>query len=135
LPFGESSTADVDADQPVAHSHRRILLIDDDPEVRRVVELLGKSLGHDVISANQTEQIMRLVSEESFDSVLLDLQMPNQDGFDVAQQIRALDLAHQPKIVAITGNALQSVREKALDKGFDEFLAKPFGLHSLADVI
>lgn len=135
LPFGESSTADVDADQPVAHSHRRILLIDDDPEVRRVVELLGKSLGHDVISANQTEQIMRLVSEESFDSVLLDLQMPNQDGFDVAQQICALDLAHQPKIVAITGNALQSVREKALDKGFDEFLAKPFGLHSLADVI
>lgn len=61
--------------------------------------------------------------------------MPEADGFEVASAIRGLDCGTEVKIVAITGDAVQSVRDRALNNGFDAFLPKPLRLKSIEEAL
>jgi CheY-like chemotaxis protein len=135
------------AEQPSAlvtpHSLRegprclRLLLAEDNPVNQVVaVRLLQKS-GHNVTLVSNGREALRRLETEDFDLVLMDVQMPEMDGFDTARAIRAKEEAtgqHVP-IIAMTAHAMKGDRERCLQAGMDGYVAKPIRLAELSQAI
>ena len=105
----------------------RVLLAEDDEISCALVKLLAKRFGWDLIVAGDGNEAVRLFGETAFDAVLLDGQMPEMNGFEVAAAIRDIERPtgrHVP-IIALTAFAMPGDREKFLDSGMDEYIAKP----------
>jgi CheY-like chemotaxis protein len=105
----------------------RILVAEDDPFNSRHLERLLGRRGHAVRVATDGRQALDLVDEAAFDVVLLDVHMPELDGFQVARAIRDRERAtggHLP-VIALTARARPEDRERCLAAGMDDYLAKP----------
>ncbi|MBX2824531.1 MAG: response regulator [Gammaproteobacteria bacterium] len=139
--FGETK---VGRDRPVfsgperrADGERvRVLAVDDQ---RINLELLVRLLDHlnvDTISATSCAEALTLLEEQTFDLIMLDLHMPDRDGFYTAQQIRATQGANWRKpIIALTADAFSSTRERALSSGFDSLLTKPVTIDRISEML
>ena len=85
--------------------------------------------------ANGLEAVTTLESRR-YDLVLMDLQMPEMDGLEATRQIRVrLPSGRQPKIVALTANAIHGDRERCVAAGMDDYISKPVKLHEIAATI
>ena len=113
----------------------KILLAEDNPVNQQVALGMLKKVGLSAKVAKDGNEAVHLASAEAFDIVLMDLQMPNLDGIGATQQIRALTAIQQPKIIALTANAMFDDREKCIAAGMDDFIAKPVRLHDLQEKI
>jgi PAS domain S-box-containing protein len=126
-----------ESDNGVDRNHvLRILLAEDNP-VNQVVmlKMLNKLGYHADVAANGTE-VLRSLELQPYDLILMDVQMPEMDGFETARAIRKLCAsADQPKIIAITAYALIGDREKCLDAGMDDYISKPVKLEELKTVL
>ena len=115
----------------------RVLVAEDNLVNQKVVEHLLKRRGHEpVLVATGREAVSRLQAER-FDLVLMDLQMPEMDGFETTAAIRARERdggRHTP-IVAVTAHAMQGDRQRCLDAGMDGYLSKPIKAIELFEVI
>ena len=115
----------------------RVLVAEDNLVNQKVVEHLLKRRGHDpVLVATGREAIDRL-TREPFDLVLMDLQMPEMDGFETTIAIRNDERSsgrHTP-IIAVTAHAMQGDRQRCLDAGMDGYIAKPIKASELFEVI
>ncbi len=104
---------------------KRILIVDDDPSIREVLGELMDSHNYDVETASDGfEALSKLVLD--IDLILLDVEMPGLDGFEVAKQIRQDKYAGDVPIIFITGMASQHDRLRAVEAGGNDFIAKPF---------
>src|SRR5205823_5655958 len=94
--------------------------------------------GHQAVVANTGKEALQMWHEESFDAILMDVQMPEMDGLAATAAIRAAEKAlarpHVP-IIAMTAHAMKGDRERCLAAGMDEYLAKPIILRDLLDTI
>lgn len=107
----------------------RILIADDEYEVRTLLTKLLNRAGYDVIAAEDGDIALELFSENEFDIILLDVRMPKMDGFTVCSRIRLL--SEVPIIMLTALNQVEHVVE-ALDKsGADEYITKPFNTREL----
>ncbi|MGH9528295.1 MAG: response regulator, partial [Terriglobales bacterium] len=108
----------------------KILLAEDNAVNQRVaVRLLQKS-GHSVAVAANGREVLEMLQRDQFDLILMDVQMPEMDGFETTAEIRRSEKhtgLHQP-IVAMTAHAMKGDRERCLFAGMDSYLAKP--IHS-----
>ena len=77
---------------------------------------------------------MQKITSQRFDVVLMDVQMPEIDGLEATRLIRDADLP-QPHIIAMTANVMSEDRERCLEVGMDDFIAKPVRLEGLVDVL
>ncbi len=113
-----------------------ILLVEDNPVNQKVALRFLERLGYKAdTTANGVEAITALTAHP-YHLVFMDLQMPEMDGFEATRRIRKLfHIARQPRIVALTANALQSDRDQCLAAGMNGFLTKPIKLAELADSI
>jgi CheY-like chemotaxis protein len=105
----------------------RILLAEDNGVNAQLLELLLGRLGHRVRLATNGREALRLAEEEAFDLLLLDVHMPELDGFQVARAVRERERTaggHLP-IIALTARSRKTDREQCLAAGMDDFLAKP----------
>ena len=116
---------------PPAHSHEFCALICDDNEINLMVtsEILSQS-GISSVCVENGEQAVEAVRTTAYDLVFMDCQMPVMDGYTATAQIRILEqqgLAAKKKtpIIALTANALKEDRQKCLNAGMDDYLAKP----------
>jgi signal transduction histidine kinase len=106
---------------------RRVLLAEDNEVNRRVVESLLMRRGHQVACATDGKAAVEMAGRETFDLILMDVQMPEMDGLRATAAIRESEApagAHVP-IVAMTASAMKGDREKCLAAGMDDYLAKP----------
>jgi len=104
-----------------------ILLAEDNPINQAVATRMIEKQGHTVVTAKDGKEALELLERDSFDVVLMDVQMPIMDGLEATAQIRAREAltgAHQ-KIIALTAHAMKGDRERCLDAGMDDYLSKP----------
>jgi putative two-component system response regulator len=109
-----------------SRSEGRILVVDDEPAVRRVLNKLLRNRGYEVIEAASGQQALDVLEHCEVDTVLLDVMMPGLTGVEVCRRIRANPkIAHTP-VVFVTAAADQRSRREAREAGADDFLSKPF---------
>ncbi|MEM8622271.1 MAG: response regulator [Pseudomonadota bacterium] len=105
-----------------------ILVIDDDPEIRRLVgEFLSRE-GLDVVEAADAEGMDAILAQRSPDLIVLDLMMPGEDGLSICRRLRA---AGGPAILMLTAKSDEIDRVVGLEMGADDYLTKPFGPREL----
>ena len=106
----------------------RLLLAEDNPVNQKLVMyILGKAK-HSVALAEDGRMALQLAANESFDAILMDMQMPEMSGLEATTAIRAHEAAagiRRTPIIALTANAMQSDREQCLAAGMDDYISKP----------
>jgi PAS domain S-box-containing protein len=125
----------------VAESGRsgiRILLAEDNVINQKVAQHMLKTLGYKADVVADGREALRALELINYDLVLMDCQMPEMDGFEATTLIRCETspvLNHRVPIIAMTANAMKGDREKCLEVGMDDYLAKPVKKEELAEVI
>ncbi len=118
------------------HTHQQqphILVVDDSHINRRVALRLLEKLGIQAEIATTGREAIEKVKQQHFDIIFMDIQMPDMDGLQATEAIRALPLIHQPYIVALTANAFETDRQRSLAVGMNDFLSKPFLFEDLKE--
>lgn len=111
----------------------RILAVDDDPDVLRLIELTLERAGYEVAVAQDGPSALAYVDAEHPDVMLLDLWMPVMDGFGVLDELRRRD--RSPRVVCLTGKTDTEGRERAWKLGVDDYVTKPFQLARMLEVL
>ncbi|MEI7849734.1 MAG: response regulator, partial [Chloroflexota bacterium] len=115
------------------------ILLAEDNEINQMVatEIL-QNMGLEVALAVDGENAVEMAGKQHFDAILMDIQMPGMDGYQATAHIRAqgpgFDAAHLP-IIAMTADALEGAREKALNAGLNDYVSKPIDVNQLANVL
>ncbi len=114
----------------------RLLLADDNIINQKVGVKMLQRLGYRPEVAANGVEVLKLLEQQPFDIIFLDVQMPEMDGYEAARRIHAQwPDPRRPRLVAMTGNALEGDREKCLEAGMDDYVAKPVGLPELQAVV
>jgi diguanylate cyclase (GGDEF)-like protein len=103
-----------------------ILVVDDDPDIARFVEVNLRSAGYDVSVASDGEEALDKAGTLRPDLVLLDVMMPRIDGFEVAQRLRRNPQTANTSIIMLTAKALSTDKVLGLTAGADDYIIKPF---------
>ena len=115
----------------------RILLAEDNEVNQKLAVRLLEKRGHRVAVANNGREALEWFERETFDVALLDVQMPEMDGFEATAAIRKRELTtrHHMPIIAMTAYAMQGDRERCLASGMDGYIAKPIQPRRLFEVL
>jgi signal transduction histidine kinase/ActR/RegA family two-component response regulator len=114
----------------------RALVVDDTPTNRIVVRSMLRALGADCLEAGDGVAALHMVQSEELDVILMDIWMPESNGFEVLQKIRALDrtLSSIP-IIAVTADVVRETSDQYIARGFAGYLSKPIDLDDLSAVV
>ena len=105
---------------------RRILVVDDEPQIRRIMRAVLVTKGYEVIDAECGEDALKLIRSERYDLMLLDINMPGMSGIEVCREVR-----RSSDIPIVVMSAGEEGRAKALDAGANDYLKKPFGVSQI----
>ena len=111
-----------------AGDHRRILIVDDEPQITRVLRTSLDAHGYDLRVANDGETALEIAKDWTPDLVITDLSMPNMDGLELCRRIRAKSRA---PIIVLSVKGEERTKVQALDAGADDYVTKPFGINEL----
>ena len=123
-------TLDVE-EQMAALQQRKVLLVEDNEVNQMVAQQILQSVGVEVVIANDGQEAVDLIDTCPFDAVLMDIQMPVMDGYEATEKIRQRYSHEALPIIAMTANAMQQDREKALAIGMNDYLPKPVEVDKL----
>jgi CheY-like chemotaxis protein len=104
----------------------KILLVDDEPEVCRLFKTIVEPLGVEVRTSSDSQEAALILANEKFDGIMLDVAMPNLDGFALTRKIRSTPPNQQAPIIMITGLDDVDTMRRAFDAGATFFIGKPF---------
>ena len=113
-------------------SNRRILLVEDNQDNMTLIADVLQSLNYAVIQATNGQQGVEIATAEKPDLILMDLSLPQMDGWTATRHIKANPDLTQIPIIALTAHAMIGDRERALQAGCDDYLTKPINLRELA---
>jgi signal transduction histidine kinase/CheY-like chemotaxis protein len=114
---------------------RRILVVEDNPDVLDTTTMLLSLTGHEVQGAKDGLEALQVAAEFTPDVVLLDIGLPLMDGYEVARRLRQLPGGADTLLIALTGYGQEADRQRGKDAGFDEHLVKPVDPGLLARLI
>jgi len=114
----------------------QILLVEDNPINRKLASTLLRKSGYQVDEVENGSQAIEAIKSRPYHLVLLDVQMPDMDGFEVTQHIRSLeDSKRHTPIIAMTAHAMRGDRERCLSAGMDDYISKPLDPQHLFNLV
>lgn len=108
--------------------HRRILVVDDEPQITRVLRMTLTSQGYDIRVANDGEAALDVLKDWPADLVITDLSMPAMDGLELTRRVRTRS---RVPIIILSVRGEERTKVQALDAGADDYVTKPFGTNEL----
>ena len=108
--------------------HRRILVVDDEPQITRVLRTSLSTQGYDIRVANDGETALEIMKNWIPDLVITDLSMPNMDGLELCRRLRP---GTKIPIIVLSVRGEERTKVQALDAGADDYVTKPFGIEEL----
>jgi len=114
---------------------RRILIVDDEPNIATSLEFLMRGSDYDVQVARNGEEALLLAESFRPDVVLLDVMMPQRSGFDVCRKIRENPALRDMKIVMLTARGRDVEKDKGLNLGANAYVTKPFSTKELMNTV
>lgn len=115
---------------------KRVLIVDDDS--RNIFALVNtlKAKSYDCISCLSAEEALRILKEDSsIDVVLIDMMMPEMDGYEAIPLIKAIPSQKSTLVVAVTAQAMAGDKEKCLQAGADAYISKPVDVDKLLQIL
>lgn len=114
---------------------KKIMVVDDEPYIARVIKFKLEQEGYTVISANDGQSGLQKIKDEKPDMVLLDVMMPGLSGYEVCQKIKEdAELAGIP-VVILTAKGQERDREQGLTMGASDYITKPFSPNRLLELV
>ena len=110
------------------NEHRRILVVDDEPQITRVLRTSLAAQGYDIRVANNGDTALEIMKDWTPDLVITDLAMPNMDGLELCRKLRS---GSQVPIIVLSVKSEERTKVKALDLGADDYVTKPFAIGEL----
>jgi len=110
------------------NNEKKILVVDDEPNVVKSLTFVLRKEGYDVSSAANGEDAMAKVRESKPNLMFLDAMMPKKNGYEVCQEVKSNSSLSDIHIIMLTAKGQEADREKGLNAGADEFMTKPFSL-------
>ena len=114
---------------------KRILVVDDDEMVLMALEELLKPEGFDVAAVSSGAEALEKLDKETYDLLMLDVIMPEMDGFELCKQIRTLDRYKETPVVFLTAKSREEDKAKGLEAGANLFLSKPISPDKLLGIV
>lgn len=102
-----------------------LLIVDDEPQVRKLLETLLQHEGYQTLTAGSGEEALQLVAQQPPDLILLDIMMPGMDGYEVASQLKGDEVTAGIPIIMLSALSEPSARVNGLEAGAEEFITKP----------
>lgn len=109
----------------------RILLAEDNEINKKVAQHMLRKVGYEADMASNGLEVLRAIESRPYDIILMDVQMPDMDGIETAQQIRKQWPDRRMKIIAVTAYALEGDKDRCLKAGMDDYISKPIQLEEL----
>lgn len=114
---------------------RTVLVVDDEPDIRVLARVTLQSAGYRVIEASCGKDALEMTQTEGPDAMLLDIRMPEMDGWEVLEKLKGADLLDDLRVVMFSAHEMASAPERVRERGAAGFLAKPFMPEDLVDAI
>ncbi len=112
-------------------SNKNVMVVEDNEKNRKLIRVVLKAKGYNVIEATTGEEALSLLKEQIPDIILMDIQLPGIDGLTLIRQIKAdVDKKDIP-IIAVTAHAMKGDEQKILDTGCDAYMSKPIDTREL----
>jgi two-component system, cell cycle response regulator DivK len=112
-----------------------ILYVEDNPDNRNLIRRVLLSEGYSMVEAINGKQAIEKLEQGGIDLILMDINMPDMDGYTLTSQIKAMEKFTKIPIVAVTANVMRGDREKSLEAGCDGYIQKPIDIDILAQQI
>ena len=112
-----------------------MLVVDDVADVTEMIALFLRHAGYDVTTANSAGTALQLAGEQSFDLVISDIGMPEMNGYQLAESLRAAKTYQTTPLIAVTGYTEYDDRGRSLNAGFNAHLTKPINPSQLLDLV
>ena len=112
----------------------KILIVEDSPDNMKLFQTLLTLKGYDVAGLSGGEGLLEAIERSSPDLVLMDIQLPGKDGFELLREIRGSPFGTM-RVIALTAHAMTGDRERALQAGFDGYITKPIDVRSFPDQV
>jgi two-component system cell cycle response regulator DivK len=112
----------------------KILIVEDSPDNMKLFRTLLTLRGHEVVGLAGGEGLLDTLARERPVLVLMDIQLPGKDGFELLSEIRGSAQAGV-RVLALTAHAMQGDRERAIEAGFDGYITKPIDIRSFPDQV
>ncbi|WP_457555201.1 response regulator [Candidatus Pyrohabitans sp.] len=113
----------------------RIMLVDDEPEIRYITRRILERAGHDVVEAGDGEECLRKLEKERVDLILLDVMMPGIKGWEVCRRIKLDRRMRDIPVVMFTVRTSEGDVEESVKSGADAHINKPFEMSELIQVV
>ena len=119
----------------VAAKKYTILYVEDNPDNRLLIRRVLVSEGYDVVEAANARDALERINESAPSLILMDINMPDMDGYALTAKLRAIPELNQVPIIALTANVMKGDRERSLEAGCDGYLQKPIDILYLCMVV
>ncbi|GAB1469930.1 hypothetical protein MASR2M66_08070 [Chloroflexota bacterium] len=112
-----------------------ILYVEDNPDNRNLIRRVLNAEGYQLVEAAQADQALKKLETEHIDLILMDINMPDMDGYTLTAKIKKTERFKNIPIVAVTANVMRGDREKSLEAGCDGYIQKPIDIDTLTQQI
>lgn len=112
-----------------------VLYVEDNPDNRNLIRRVLSADGYDMIEASKAEQAFEKLEKENIDLILMDINMPDMDGYTLTAKIKQIERFSKIPIIAVTANVMRGDREKSLEAGCDGYIQKPIDIDTLTQQI